>query len=249
MIKDRIQRFFLGLGEKLMSIAEIRIKEQIPQIQAQVEETVKERIPALRAQVEETVKEKGFEFASQVRTQAETAVKSQFSGEKIIPRVETFTGGMMAGDAMVTTPFAVGFLVSGGVGGLLAFPFKLVRVVLLRPIFGSRKVVPRVRIDRNSKDLGRALAALASADRRLRRRRGLIGIFLPSFRKLVVLGGAGAAYVVVTNNGNPDELLEAIVPKIEKVKETVENTELYSLIAPDIEKAVAQLGERVDAIR
>jgi hypothetical protein len=249
MIKDRIQQFFLGLGEKLMSIAEIRIKEQIPQIQAQVEETVKERIPALRAQVEETVKEKGFEFAAQVRTQAETAVKSQLSGEKIIPRVETFTGGMMAGDAMVTTPFAVGFLVSGGVGGLLAIPFKVVRVVLLRPIFGSRKVVPRVRIDRNSRDLGRALAALASADRRLRRRRGLIGIFLPSFRKLVLIGGAGAAYVVVTSKGNPDELLEAIGPKIEKVRETVENTELYALIAPDIEKAVAQLGERVDAIR
>jgi hypothetical protein len=106
-----------------------------------------------------------------------------------------------------------------------------------------------VRIDRNSKELGRALAALASADRRLRRRRGLVGLFLPSVRKLVLLGGAGAAYVVVTNNGNRDDLLEAIVPKIEKVKETVENTELYSLIAPDIEKAVAQLGERVDAIR
>jgi hypothetical protein len=249
MIRDRIQQFFLGLGEKLMSIAEARIKEQLPQIQAQVEETVKERIPALRAQVEETVKEKGAEFASQVRTQAETAVKSQLSGEKLIPRVETFTGGVAAGDALVTTPFAIGFLASGGVGGVLAIPFKLVRVVLLRPIFGSRKVVPRVRIDRNSKELGRALAALASADKRLRRRRGLVGLFLPSFRKLVLIGGAGAAYVMVTNSGNRDDFLEAIVPKIEKVRETVENTELYSLIAPDIEKAVAQLGERVDAIR
>lgn len=249
MIKDRIQQFFLGLGEKLMAMAEVRIKEQLPQIQAQLEETVKERIPALRTQVEETVKEKGSEFAAQVRTQAETAVKSQLSGEKLIPRVETFTGGVMARDALVTTPFAVGFLASGGAGGLLAIPFKVVRVVLLRPIFGSRKVVPRVRIDRNSKELGRALAALASADRRLRRRRGLIGLVLPSFRKLVVLGGAAAAYAVVTNKGNPDDLLEAIGPTIEKVKETVENTELYAMIAPDIEKAVAQLGERVDAIR
>jgi hypothetical protein len=249
MIRDRIQQFFLGLGEKLMSIAESRIRQQLPQIQAQVEETVKERIPALRAQVEETVKEKGAEFASQVRTQAETAVKSQLSGEKLIPRVETFTGGVMAGDALVTTPFAVGFLATGGVGGLLAIPFKVVRGVLLRPIFGSRKVVPRVRIDRNSKELGRALAALASADKRLRRRRGLVGLFLPSFRKLVLLGGAGAAYMMITGTGNRDELLEAIGPRIEKVRETVENTELYSLIAPDIEKAVAQLGERVDAIR
>jgi hypothetical protein len=248
MIKDRIQQFFLGLGEKLMALAEVRIKEQIPQIQAQLEETVKERIPALKAQVEETVREKGAEYAAQVRTQAEGAVKAQLSGETLIPRVETFTGGVMAGDRLVTTPFAVAFVASGGLGAVLAIPFKLVRVVLLRPIFGSRKVV-RVKIDRNSKELGRALAALASADKRLRRRRGLVGLFLPSFRKVVLVGGAGAAYVALSSNGNRDQLLEAIGPKVEQLRETVESTELYTLIAPDIEKAVAQLGERVDAIR
>jgi hypothetical protein len=249
MIKDRLQHFFLGLGEKLMGIAVTRIKQQLPQIQAAVEGTVKEKIPQLRAQAEEAVKEKGAEVATKVRTQAETQIKAQLSGEKVIPRVETFTGGVMAGDGLVTTPFAVGFLASGGLGGVLAIPFKVVRVVLLRPIFGSRKVVPRVKIDRNSRELGRALAALASADKRLRRRRGIIGLFLPSFRKVVVLGSAGAAYAAISSNGNRTELLEAIGPRIEKVKETVERTELYALIAPDIEKAVAQLGERVDAIR
>jgi hypothetical protein len=251
MIKDRIQKFFLGLGDKLMAQVETRVKEQIPQIQAAVEGLVKEKIPELRAQVEETVKEKGGEVATQVRLVAETQVKTQLSGEKLIPRAETFAGGVMAGDGLVTTPFAVAFLASGGLGGALGIPFKLIRVAL-RPVFGSRLEAPRVRIDRNSKELGRALAALASADKRLRRRRSIIGLFLPSFRKVVILGGAGAAYLAVqSNNGNGDILdqLELLAPKLEKVKETVESTELYTIIAPDLEKVVALVGERVDAIR
>jgi hypothetical protein len=251
MIKERLQQFFLGVGEKLMAVAEMRIKEQIPQIEAAVEGLVKERIPGVRAQLEETVKEKGAEVATKVRTEAETQIKSQLSGEKLIPRAETFAGGIAVGDGLVTTPFLVGFAASGGVAGALGIPFKLVRVVVLRPILGSR-LETRVRITRNSRDLGRALAALAVADRRLRRRRGIIGLFLPSFKKAVILGGAGAAYLAVqSQNGNGDiiDQFEQLAPKLEKVKETVESTELYSMIAPDIEKVVALVGERVDAIR
>jgi len=250
MIKDRLQQFFLSLGEKLMAVAETRIKAQIPQIEAAVEGIVKERLPAAKAQLEETVKEKGAEVAIKVRTQAQDQIKSQLSGEKLIPRAETFAGGIAAGDGLVTTPFLVGFVASGGVGGALGIPFKLIRVAL-RPIFGSR-MEARVRITRNSKDLGRALAALAVADKRLARRRSIIGLFLPSFKKVVVLGGAGAAYLALqSQNGNGDilEQIEQLAPKLEKVKETVESTELYSLIAPDIEKVVALVGERVDAIR
>jgi hypothetical protein len=267
MIKNRIQAFFLGLGEKLLAKVETRLKEQLPQlqaaaegvlkeklpqIQAAAEAVVKEKLPELRAQAEAVALEKGGEIATQVRTLAETQVKAQLSGEKLIPRAETFAGGVMAGDGLVTTPFAVGFLASGGVGGALGIPFKLIRVVLLRPIFGSRMEAPKVKIDRNSKELGRALAALAAADKRLRRRRSIIGLFLPSFKKVVVLGGAGAAYLAVqSNNGNGDILdqLELIAPKLEKVRETVESTELYAMISPDLEKAVALLGERVDSIR
>jgi hypothetical protein len=248
MIKEKIQQFFLSLGEKLMALAETKIKEQLPQVIAMGEAVVKEKIPALKAQAEETVKEKGAEVATQVRTKAQTQIKAQLSGEKMIPRVETFAGGVMAGDGLVTTPFAVGFLASGGVGGAMGIPFKLIRVVVLRPIFGSR-MEARVKIDRNSKELGRALAALAVADKKLRRRRGIIGLFLPSFKKVVLIGGAGAAYVAMNTNGNRAELLESIAPTLEKVKETVESSEIYTLIAPDIEKAVEALGERVDAIR
>lgn len=248
MIKARIQQFFLGLGEKLMALAETKIKEQLPQFIAMGQAVVKEKVPQLRAQAEETVKEKGAEVATQVRTKAQEQIKTQLSPEKVIPRVETFAGGVMAGDGLVTTPFAVGFLASGGVGGAMGIPFKLVRVAVLRPIFSSR-MEARVKIDRNSKELGRALAALAVADKKLRRRRGIIGLFLPSFKKVVVLGGAGAAYAALSSNGNSNELIDSIAPKIEKVKEQVESTELYAMIAPDIEKAVAQLGERVDAIR
>jgi hypothetical protein len=248
MIKEKVQQFFLSLGEKLMALAETRIKEQLPQVIAMGEAVVKEKIPALKAQAEETVKEKGAEVATQVRTKAQTQIKSQLSGEKMIPRAETFAGGVMAGDGLVTTPFAVGFLASGGVGGAMGIPFKLIRVVVLRPIFGSR-MEARVKIDRNSKELGRALAALAVADKKLRRRRGIVGLFLPSFKKVVLLGGAGAAYVALSTNGNRAELLDSITPTLEKVKETVESSEIYTLIAPDIEKAVEALGERVDAIR
>jgi hypothetical protein len=248
MIKERLQNFFLGLGEKLMGVAETRIKSQIPQIQAQVESVVKEKIPQLRAQVEDAAKEKGGEIATQVQTTVVTQVKAQLSGEKLIPRAKTFAGGVAAGDGLVTAPFAVGFLASGGAEGALGIPFKLVRVVVLRPIFGSRKVA-RVRIDRNSKELGRALAALAVADKKLRRRRGIVGLFMPSFRKLVLIGGAGAAYLMVSSNGNANELVEVIGPKIEQLKETVESTDIYTMIAPDIEKAIGQLGDRVDAIR
>jgi hypothetical protein len=248
MIKEKIQQFFLSLGEKLMALAETKVKEQLPQVIAMGEAVIKEKIPALKAQAEETVKEKGAEVATQVRTKAQTQIKAQLSGEKMIPRVETFAGGVMAGDGLVTTPFAVGFLASGGVGGAMGIPFKLIRVVVLRPIFGSRTEA-RVKIDRNSKELGRALAALAVADKRLRRRRGIIGLFLPSFRKIVVLGGAGAAYVALSTNGNRAELMDSIAPTLEKVRETVESSEIYTLIAPDIEKAVEALGERVDAIR
>ncbi|HWF52662.1 MAG TPA: hypothetical protein VG294_18610 [Solirubrobacteraceae bacterium] len=231
-----------------MALAETKVKEQLPQVIAMGEAVIKEKIPALKAQAEETVKEKGAEVATQVRTKAQTQIKAQLSGEKMIPRVETFAGGVMAGDGLVTTPFAVGFLASGGVGGAMGIPFKLIRVVVLRPIFGSRTEA-RVKIDRNSKELGRALAALAVADKRLRRRRGIIGLFLPSFRKIVVLGGAGAAYVALSTNGNRAELMDSIAPTLEKVRETVESSEIYTLIAPDIEKAVEALGERVDAIR
>jgi len=251
MIKEKAQQFVVGVGEKVLVIAEKRIKEQIPQIRAQVEGVVKEKIPQVRAQVEETVKEKGAQVATQVRTQAETQIKAQLSGEKMIPRLETVTGGVMAGDNLVIAPFLVGFLASGGLGGVMTIPFKLARVVILRPILGSR-MEGRLIFNRNSKELGRALAALASADRRLGRRRGIIGLFLPSFKKVVLLGGAGAAYLAVqSKNGNGDILdqFEQIAPKLEKVKEQVESTELFSMIAPDIEKVVALVGERVDSIR
>lgn len=210
-----------------------------------------ERLPRLGAQFEDVIKERGSQVANQVRAQAGSQLKTQLSAEKLIPRVETFTGGLMAGDGLVTTPFVLGFLASGGVGGTLSIPFKLVRVVIPRPIFGRRMEVPRVRSNRNSKELGRALAALAAADRRLTRRPRLLSLLLPSFRKVVLLGGAGAAYIAwqgQNGNGNGD-ILETIGPQLGKVRARIESTDLYTIVAPDIERAITQLGERVDAIR
>ena len=52
MIKAKIQQFIFNVGDKLMNLAETRIKEQLPEIQAQLEAVVKEKIPQLRAQAE-----------------------------------------------------------------------------------------------------------------------------------------------------------------------------------------------------
>ena len=180
------------------------------------------------------------------RAQAETQIKGQLVG--VLPRVETFTGGVIAGDGLVTGPFAVGFVAGGGVGGTLGMPFKLVRVAVRRLILRSRMEAPRMKIDKSNKELGNALAAIASADGQIRRRRGrLIRLFFPSFRKVLVLGSAGAAYLAL-NNENGD-ILATIGPPLEKVKETVASSELYEMVAPDIEKAIAQVAERIDAIR
>jgi hypothetical protein len=225
---------------------EEKVKENIPRIRAQVEEKVNDNIPRIRAQAEEKVRGQIAQVGALARAQAETQIKGQLVG--VLPRVETFTGGVIAGDGLVTGPFAVGFVAGGGVGGTLGMPFKLVRVAVRRLILRSRMEAPRMKIDKSNKELGNALAAIASADGQIRRRRGrLIRLFFPSFRKVLVLGSAGAAYLAL-NNENGD-ILATIGPPLEKVKETVASSELYEMVAPDIEKAIAQVAERIDAIR
>lgn len=230
MILDKLMDASIGLGDKLMGTAGSRIQEEGPVLLSQLGE-------------------KGAQVATLLATEAGVLVKDQFTAEKLLPRVEAISDGVTKDGLVTVAPFAAGFVAAGGVGSAMAIPFRLAGV-LLTPILGMRMEVPRVRISKNSRDLGRALAVLAAADKRMRRRRGLIGLLTPSFRKVIVLGGAGAAYLAVMNqNGESVDLMEAVTPALDKVRQTVESSDLYTIVQPDIERILAGIGDYVDAIR
>jgi hypothetical protein len=86
---------------------------------------------------------------------------------------------------------AVGFAAGGGPSGLLRAPFAVLRAALgRRP--RSATLRREMREDRYTKQLGRSLAALASADRHMRSRRSrLWQAVRPTPRKLVMLTSAG----------------------------------------------------------
>ncbi|HEX4109312.1 MAG TPA: hypothetical protein VHX88_14340 [Solirubrobacteraceae bacterium] len=119
-----------------------------------------------------------------------------------------------------------GFVIGGGVGGLLAAPGRLVDLLMsvvtlpLRlvglPFSGSGRgevVVVRTREDRYSRQLGRALAGVASADRQLRsgRRRRLVR----NVRRLAMLGGAAGGVVVAL--GQDGELRDEIAKQGDRI--------------------------------
>ncbi|MGI8904526.1 MAG: hypothetical protein ACR2IP_12955 [Solirubrobacteraceae bacterium] len=117
----------------------------------------------------------------------------------------------------------IGFVVGGGVSGLLGLPIKLIVVVLRVPIGVVRGVlrVPvklvrttlrrpssRTRLEaamrqnRSSRQVGRALAVLAAADGQMRGGlgRGGGGLLRSKVVRLVVLGGAGAGVLMATTD-------------------------------------------------
>ena len=162
---------------------------------------------------------------------------------KALPRVETYTGGMIPTDEPVTGALAVGFVAGGGVGGTLGIPLKLVRVATGYPKSRSRMEAPRM-FNNSNKELGRALAAIASADSQLRGRSGLLGLLLPTPRKVLMVAGAYAAF----NSVDP-ELLGPVGPAIEKAKERIPVGDLVMMVAPAIDAVKEQLATRIDAVR
>jgi hypothetical protein len=102
-------------------------------------------------------------------------------------------------DRLTGLALALGFLGGGGVGGTARLPWKVVRVALGRPTSRSLMEVNHMRSDRHTRQLGRALVAVAAADRQLRGRRGRsAGRIVGLLRRLSVIGtaGAGIAYVL-----------------------------------------------------
>jgi hypothetical protein len=99
-------------------------------------------------------------------------------------------------------------------------------------------------LNSSNKDLGRALAAIASADRQMRGRGGLASLLLPTPRKMIMLG---ALYTAV-NNVDP-EFLGPVGPALEKAKERIPVGDILMMVTPAIDALKGQLAARIDAVR
>lgn len=133
------------------------------------------------------------------------------------------------GDEVVAGALAIGFVTGGGVSGTLNMPFMLVRVALGRPASRSR-LEAAMRQDRYSKQVGRALAAVASADRQMRSRRARVWrLVRPTPRRLFMLGTAsGGAFMAMVDEETPQNL----------------QTETRALL----DTVSSELGKRIEAV-
>jgi len=149
---------------------------------------------------------------------------------------------MIPADEPATGALAAGFVAGGGIGGTLGMPLKLVRVATGYPKSPSRMEASRM-FNNSNKDLGRALAAIASADSQMRGRTGLLGLLLPTPRKVLMVGGAYMAL----NSVDP-EMLGPVGPVLEKAKGMVPVEDIVMLVAPAVDAVKNTLASRIDAI-
>ncbi len=121
-------------------------------------------------------------------------------------------------DDFVPGALVVGFVGGGGVSGTLHMPVKLARVAVGRP--SSRSGLESVlKQAKYSKQVGRALAGVAAADRQIRSPRArLWRLIRPTPRRLVLLGSAGGgAFMAMTD----DETRKTIETETRALLETV----------------------------
>jgi hypothetical protein len=159
----------------------------------------------------------------------------------VLPRVEDATRGLISVDDPVTGALATGFVAGGGIGGTLGLPLKLVRVATGYPRSSSRMEARM--FNSSNKELGRALAAIASADRQLRGRSGLLGLLMPTPRKVLLFGGTYMAL----NSVDP-EFLGPVGPALEKAKERIPLNEILMVVKPVIDGLREQVVARIDAM-
>ena len=95
----------------------------------------------------------------------------------------------------------------------------------------------------SNKELGRALAAIASADRQLRGRSGLLGLLMPTPRKVLLVGGTYMAL----NSVDP-EFLGPVGPALEKAKEKIPVGDVLMVVKPIIDSVKTQVVARIDAM-
>jgi hypothetical protein len=160
---------------------------------------------------------------------------------RVLPHIENFSGGLITAEEPATGALIAGFVAGGGVGGTLGVPSKLVRVATGYPKTPSRMEAARM-FNSSNKELGRALAVIASADRQMRGRGGLLGLLMPTPRKVMLAGGAYYAL----NSVDP-ELLGPVAPMLEKVKAPI--TDAVALLGPLLDSLKDTLAARIDAIQ
>lgn len=161
---------------------------------------------------------------------------------RVLPRVSNLTGGLISAEEPVAGALAAGFAAGGGIGGTLALPLKLVRMATGYPKTSSRMEASGM-FNSSNKDLGRALAAIASADSQMRGRGGLLGLLFPTPRKVLMVGGAYMAL----NSVDP-EFLGPVGPVLEKAKEKIPVNDIVMLVTPVLESVKNTLATRIDAI-
>lgn len=161
---------------------------------------------------------------------------------RVLPAIQTYSGGMISAEEPVAGALAAGFVAGGGIGGTLGLPLKLVRMATGHPKTPSRMEASRM-FNSSNKDLGRALAAIAAADSQMRGRGGLLGLLFPTPRKVLMVGGAYMAL----NSVDP-EFLGPVGPALEKVKEKIPVNDIVMLVTPAIDAVKNTLVTRIDAI-
>jgi hypothetical protein len=130
-------------------------------------------------------------------------------------RVQSDSTGLVAG------AIATGFVAGGGVSGTVHMPLKFVRLALGRPSSRSR-LEAAMRQDRYSKQVGRALAAVAAADRQMRSPRvRLRRAIRPTPRRLFLLGSAGGGLFMAISD---DETRQTVQTEARALAETIGTT-------------------------
>jgi len=148
-------------------------------------------IKDLRGGVEEgtrqitDLKQQATEAPGRLITEARSRVDREFAGR----------GDQLAGAAL-----GAGFVAGGGIGATARLPLRIVGM-------SSSRSEVFVRRNRHSRQVGRALAGVAAADRQLRGSRGL---FFTNARRLALLApvAAGIAALIAQEDKLPDALVE-----------------------------------------
>lgn len=142
-----------------------------------------------------------LETGARARAKEELAKLRARAEEEVAKLRERVAGDVDGhGDQLALGALGAGFVAGGGVRGAARLPLKFVGISSSR----SEVVVKR---DRHSRQVGRALAAVASADRQVRRPTG-VALMLVRRLALVAPVGAGLAFLMAEDDQIPEQLVE-----------------------------------------
>jgi hypothetical protein len=192
------------------ALADLRVSaRQISDIRGQAERYKEEYTERYTAQARAYVEER----RDRLTTQAQARVRSD--GPKLA-----------VGGAAVS-----GFIFAGGVSGTVNIPFKLAGGLLGHPMSGSR-LEAGMRQDRSTKQISRALVAVAAADRHMRSRRArLWRAIRPTPRRVFLIASAGGgAFVAMAD----DETVKTVQTEARALAET---------IGGELAKRIDQIGK------